>query len=149
MPFGLKAGLGFTAAYGQQRYFLKGDEVGALVPDIQYGYIRIGPDVWVDIGKITLEAYVAGRIVLGTGELEDPRLWFKQVGARGVDAGLVLSYAVSRSVSVMAGGEYTRYGFNFNPIDKDSLYVAGGATDQYIGGWLGAGFRLPGNSGGQ
>lgn len=143
LPLGAKAGLGLTAAYGQQRYFLKGDEVGALVPDIQYGYVRLGPDVWVDLGKISVEAFIAGRIVLGTGELQDPRLWFRNVGARGMDAGLVLSYAVTPSVAVMAGFDYTRYGFNFNPIQPGDLYVAGGATDQYIGGWLGASFRLP------
>jgi hypothetical protein len=149
VPFSTKAGLGITAAYGQQRYFLKGDEMGSLVPDIQYGYLRLGPDLWVDIGKITVEAFVGGRIVLGTGELEEPRLWFRNVGARGFDAGLNLSYAVSPSIAVLAGFDFTRYGFNFNPIQPGDLYVAGGATDQYIGGWLGASFRLPSKAAGE
>ncbi|MFZ5897461.1 MAG: hypothetical protein ACOY0T_40800 [Myxococcota bacterium] len=145
LPLGAKAGLGLTASYGQQRYFLKGDEVGALVPDIQYRYLRFGPDFWVDAGKLSLEAFVGARLVLGTGELERGDLWFAQVGSRGLDAGLVLSYAVTSKVSVMVGGDYKRYGFNFNPIKPGALYVAGGATDQYVGGWIGAGFHLPGS----
>jgi hypothetical protein len=145
LPLSLKTGLGLSLAYGAQRYFLKGDELGALVPDIQYRYVRIGPDFHYDTGKISIEAYVAARIVLSTGELEKKALWFENVGARGIDAGLVLAYAISSRVSVMAGADFTRYGFNFNPIQDGAKYVAGGATDQYLGGWLGAGFHLPGS----
>ncbi|MGC4088451.1 MAG: hypothetical protein QM756_11255 [Polyangiaceae bacterium] len=143
LPLGPTAGIGFNASYGQQRYFLKGDEQGALVPDVQYSYVRIGPDVFVDFGKITLEAYLGGRLVLSTGELQDPKLWFASVGARGMDAGLTLGYALSPSFSVLAGGEFKRYGFNFNPIQPGALYVAGGAVDQSYGGWVGASFHLP------
>lgn len=144
-PFSAKAGLGFSGVYGQQRYFLKGDETsGALVPDIQYSYARLGPDVWLDFGKLSVEAYVAARLVTNTGELQNPELWFKNVGARGVDAGLIVSFAVTPGISVVGGADFTRYGFNFNPIPENANYVAGGATDQYVGGWLGVGFHLPG-----
>lgn len=143
-PLSAKAGIGFSAVYGQQRYFLKGDETAALVPDILYSYARLGPDLWIEFGKVSVEAHVGARLVTGTGELEDAKLWFANVGARGIDAGLTLGFAVTPSISVLAGGEFTRYGFNFNPIPKNATYVAGGATDQYVGGWLGVGFHVPG-----
>ncbi|HET9929315.1 MAG TPA: hypothetical protein VFQ35_01450, partial [Polyangiaceae bacterium] len=143
-PFSAKAVLGFSGVYGQQRYFLKNDEKSALVPDIQYSYLRLGPDLLLEFGKFSVEAYVAARLVTGTGELENKSLWFANVGARGLDAGLTLGFAVTPSISVLGGADFTRYGFNFNPIPDDSLYVAGGATDQYVGGWLGIGFHVPG-----
>ena len=119
--------------------------MGALVPDVQYRYVRLGPDFRFAAGKLSLEAYVAARIVLSTGELENKDLWFENVGARGVDTGITLGYSVTKTISVLVGGDFTHYGFNFNPINDGAKFVAGGATDNYVGGWLGAGFQLPGS----
>jgi hypothetical protein len=71
------------------------------------------------------------------------------VGGRALDAGLTVGYQVSPMIAVIAGAEFLRYGFDFNPLnpaDPKTLKVAGGAVDQYLGGILGARFTLPGQA---
>jgi hypothetical protein len=38
--------------------------------------------------------------------------------------------------TVVGGGELIRYGFDFNPVSTNAAFVAGGAVDQYISGYL-------------
>lgn len=146
VPLGAKAQLGFSWVYGAQKYYLKGDETGPLVPDVIYTYTEPALDLRVALGRVFVQAQLGARLVLDSGELENERLWFKSVGGRGVDGSLKLGFNVTPSVFVFAGGRMVRYGFDFNPVPADALRVAGGATDQFIGGILGVGYRLPGKA---
>ena len=38
--------------------------------------------------------------------------------------------------SIVAGVDFLRYAFNFNPVPTTNAVVAGGAVDQYISGYL-------------
>jgi hypothetical protein len=143
--------------YGQQKYVLKGDEAQALVPDVTYKSLRFSADVQASLGKVFVEGKLGARLVTDTGELErkDPvapgssmtqALWFEHVGARALEAGLTLGYQVTPTIAVIAGGEFLRYGLDFNPLPPTAQKVAGGAIDQYLGGTLGARFTLPGTA---
>lgn len=149
VPLSSTLGFGLNAAYGQQKYILKGDEAGPLVPDVVYSSIRVGADVRAMMGALFFEGRLGARIVLGTGELEKPDIWFKNVGGRAIEGGLTLGYQVTPMIAVLAGAEYLRYGFDFNPLnpnDPSVRKVAGGAIDQYMGAQLGARFTLPGSA---
>jgi hypothetical protein len=143
VPFSSAAELGFVASYGQQKYILKGDETEALVPDVVYSSLRLSADVYAGLGALFVEGKLGARLVLDTGELQT--IWFKHVGGRAIEAALNVGYQVSPMIAVVAGGEFVRYGFDFNPLDTTAQTVAGGAVDQYIGGTLGARFTLPGS----
>jgi hypothetical protein len=156
LPLPSNAGLAFVVTYGQHKYILKGDELFALVPDVAYGYLRPAAEFNMRFGKVTAEAALGARMVLSTGELERPDIWFRNVGGMGMDASLNLSYEISPKIAVFAGGRLIRYGFDFNPIDNNDpqwlaagSVLAGGAVDQYLGGMIGASFRLPGSGGAQ
>lgn len=47
--------------------------------------------------------------------------------------------------ALQVAGDLTRYWFDSNPIpaNADPRYVAGGAVDQYVSGWLGVRISLP------
>jgi hypothetical protein len=154
VPVTPTAGLVFVTSYGQQKYILKNDESFALVPDVAYDYLRLAAEGNLRFGKkITAEAALGVRLILGTGELERPDIWFRNVGGIGSDLSLNVAYEILPLLSAFAGFRYTRYDFDFNPIVEDDVWlragaiVAGGAVDQYLGGLVGVIFRLPGKPG--
>lgn len=148
LPLGAKTILGLSWVYGSQKYYLKGDELNALVPDVVYKYTEPALDLRLALGRVFVQAKVGVRLVLDSGELEKPDLWFKNVGGRGIDGGLNLGFNVTPSLFVFGGVHYLRYGFDFNPVPTTAKWAAGGATDQFLGGTLGVGYRLPGTASG-
>jgi hypothetical protein len=46
---------------------------------------------------------------------------------------------------LVAGFDWLRYGFDFNPVPAGRTgYVAGGAVDEYLSGYLAFRFHVPG-----
>ena len=134
--------LGLTAGYGEHQYGLVGDAGKPLVPDVDYTFVRLSADASFRFDKLSLGLHLGARLVQDTGGLQ--REWFPTTKTQAFEGGLLLGYRVLPYVEVVAGVDLTRYAFDFNPIppDADPTYVAGGAVDQYVSGWLGARFSL-------
>ena len=142
--------------YIDQRTGQSYDDVEAL-PDTEYSYRDLGLDVRFDLGTFSLGAHAAYRFVTDTGGLQqvskDPvarpyDYWFPHAEGFGVTAGLMVGYALTDVIELQVGGDFLRYGFDFNPLPPPGAVpferVAGGATDTYISGWLGVGVIFPG-----
>lgn len=150
IPLGAQR-LGVTGAYGQHSFELIGDDgkdgrPDPLIPDVKYSYVRIGADAMFQFGDVLAGAHVGKRIVLGTGPLKS--VWFPNVKAQSLEAGVTVGYRLTGSLDLLAGFDWLRYAFDFNPNpmrNAGSLsYVAGGAVDEYLAGYLALRFRLPG-----
>jgi hypothetical protein len=131
--------VGITGTYGQQSFMpaTKSPPPSAsAIPNVIYTFIGLGADARLRFGGIvTLGAHVGTRLVTDTGPLG--KTWFKKTTTTAVDAGLSLAVRVAPMFEVVAGGDFVRYGFAFNPKATDNLaFVAGGAVDQYISGYL-------------
>jgi hypothetical protein len=129
-----------VAQYGIHKFFLKGDEDRPIVPDVKYGFVKIGAEAAFLLGKVTLGAKIGVRLLGSLGELET--LWFPGATGTGLDAGIFGGYSLSDSLAVVAGVDALRYGFDFNAIPEDNRVAAGGAIDQYFVGSLGVRFQL-------
>jgi hypothetical protein len=126
------------------------------LPDVTYNYVRLGVDSVLRFGDLSLSLGAAYRPV---SSLDDARGqvahvdWFPKAEANGVELGLGLGYSITDSIGLVVKTDYRRYGFNFHRKPEDQLLpqpvaggpvpVAGGATDTYFGGWLGAVYRIP------
>lgn len=130
--------LGTFALYGRQQFLLLGDEVNPLVPDTTYGYLRIGIDGRIELGKFTVDVQVAPRFVQTMNELDLAGVWFPGATGSGVDFGAMLGWNCLSWLDAVAGFELVRYGFDFNNIPDENLLIAGGATDTYLSAFLGA-----------
>jgi hypothetical protein len=146
VPIGAKAALGFSWIYGSQKYYLTGDENNALVPDVVYSYTGPVVDARLGLGRVFLQGRVGARLILDSGQLEDPKLWFNNVGGRGLEGALTVGFDVTPSIFVFGSGRFLRYGFDFNPNPPNAFWVAGGATDQFMAGSLGVGYHMPGTA---
>jgi hypothetical protein len=158
--------LSASATYGSHAFKVTGDEpqgepLGAcpdmipqtgsscvLVPDVEYSYIRIGLDGWFRINDFLLGLRVGKRLVSGTGPLETEPYWFNNTKAQSLEAGFTVGYRLLPPLDLVAGFDWLRYGFDFNPVEpkppRYESYVAGGATDQYLMGHIGFRLTLPG-----
>jgi hypothetical protein len=136
--------LGIFALYGNQSFSLGGDEnpagaAYALVPDAHYHYIRTGLDLRAYISKLIVEAHVAPRFLTSMSEIDLARVWFPGAVGSGLDGGLMLGWQFLPWLTAAVGGDFVRYGFDFNnlPATPPPRVIAGGATDTYLSGWLG------------
>ena len=143
--------LGLTGTYGQHQFILTGDEGPCtatqplpcpLIPDVKYGYVRVGVDGMFRFGDFLAGAHVGKRFVLSTGALE--KQWFPAVKTQSLEAGLMVGYRLVSMLDLVAGFDWLRYAFDFNPVPKRPSYVAGGAVDQYMSGYLAFRFHVPG-----
>jgi hypothetical protein len=133
---------GLLAAYGQHDFTLDGDEDSPLVPDIEYSYVRLGLDGRLRFGDVLAGFHLGKRFVLGTGPLEGDE-WFRNVSASSLEGGLMGGYRLTKALDLVAGLDFLRYAFDFNPVEPGDPVVAGGATDQYISGFIGFHVHLP------
>jgi hypothetical protein len=140
------AEVGTVFQYGIHKFFLKGDEDQPIVPDVKYGYIKIGADAGFTLGTVTLGARLGVRLLGSLGEIES--LWFPGATGTGLDAGIFGAIPFSSKLALVAGVDVLRYGFDFNAIPPENRVAAGGAIDQYFIGWLGVRFQLAGSGGG-
>jgi hypothetical protein len=139
--------LGATAVYGQQTFALDGDAAAPRLPDVKYTYIRPGLEGTFRFGELYFNARVAKRFVSGTGALKS--VWFPNVKTQSLEAGVTVGYRLISTLDLVAGFDWLRYAFDFNPVPaRPSLesYVAGGAVDQYLSGFIGFRFHVPGKS---
>lgn len=122
------------------------------VPSTDYRYIRLGLEGTVNVEPISITAGFGGRLVSATGELQNDN-WFPGAKAQGWDAALSAALPIMTlaggPVSLEAGVDYTRYAWTANSIPEDVAVarVAGGGVDNYVSGWLGVSFALPGSGG--
>jgi hypothetical protein len=150
--------LGVTATYGQHTFELTGDEVrfengvqvsGPLVPDVKYGYARLGVDGLFRFGDFLVSARLGKRFVLGTGALETAT-WFPNAKASSLEAGGSVGYRLVSTLDLVVGFDWLRYAFDFNPVATppagSEWFAAGGAVDQYYTGHIALRFHIPGAS---
>jgi hypothetical protein len=145
--------LGVTGTYGQHTFILEGDEgrtgqrFGPLVPDVRYSNIRVGLDGMFRFGDVLAGAHVGKRFVTDTGALKS--VWFPNVKTSSLEAGVTVGYRLVSMLDLVAGFDWLRYAFDFNPVPKRvgyESYVAGGAVDEYMSGYIGFRFHVPGPS---
>jgi hypothetical protein len=150
--------LGLNGTYGSHSFILYGDEGGGglepLVPDVRYDQIRIGGDIRARVSKLLVGGHIAHRQLLSLHQIDLAYVWFPGAKGRGLDFGLELGWELWPFLDVVGGVDVIRYGFDFNGTPVDPLpcpppgcrspVIAGGATDTYISGWLGAMLTLGG-----
>ena len=142
--------LGASATYGQHTFILEGDNANALIPDVKYTNIRVGVDGMFRFGEFLAGARVGKRFVTSTGPLQSS--WFNKVKTDSLEAGVTLGYRLISSLDLVAGFDWLRYAFDFNPVAPrpaglgQESYVAGGAVDEYLTGHIALRFHLPGAS---
>jgi ribosomal protein L12E/L44/L45/RPP1/RPP2 len=113
------------------------------IPSVKYEFVRIGAGFRVGIGRkeqFIVAANAAFRGVFSLGGIGTAQ-WFPEAKANGMDAMLMLGYALPLGFEIRIGADYRRYWFDLNPVAPDPPYVAGGALDQYWGFSIGAAWR--------
>ncbi|HXI55917.1 MAG TPA: hypothetical protein VNO55_07645 [Polyangia bacterium] len=101
------------------------------LPDTIYRYLRLGLFVRAPIGKVSVFGGAAYRYVLSPGQIKTA--YFPGLSVGGVDANAGLGYQLSSAIELRAGVDLRRYFYNFHST-ANSMYVVGGAIDQYITG---------------
>jgi hypothetical protein len=136
--------LGATGTWGQHSFILTGDEGPyPLIPDVKYTYIKVGLDGLFRFGDFSAGARVGKRFVTDTGALKS--VWFPhQVSAQSLEAGVTVGYRLVSMLDLVAGFDWLRYAFAFDPTGNPPSYVAGGAVDEYMSGYIAFKFHLPG-----
>jgi len=136
--------LGFELTAGKLDSGLTGDG-SAGTPDVRYTYVRSGLDFTLRRGPIEAAAAAAFRVPLGYGEISDVE-WFPRVGGYGVEAGLTVRFALSSRLSGEVSASARRFLLEMNPAPEDAAAgiseVVGGATDDYVAGYVGLRFAL-------
>jgi hypothetical protein len=133
--------LGLSGTYGQHEFTVQDDEV--LLPDVRYSYLRPALDGRFRLKRIVLGFSLGYRLILSAGQVQDDD-WFPNASVGGIDVGLFGGYAVSKHFDLLAGVDMRRYFYSMNPEPGDAR-VAGGAVDQFLSGWVGVSWRLPGD----
>jgi hypothetical protein len=140
--------LGIIAGYGQQQlsFGKASGGVDAAVPDVAYGFVRMGADSRIELARaFALKLGAAYLLPLSYGELAD-KAWFPHAGGGGFEAAIGLGYAVSPAVELAFGLAYARYFLSLKPELGDTgvevqRRIAGGLTDQFFTGQLGVTLR--------
>jgi hypothetical protein len=135
---------GVVLTYGSHSFEIDDDPNDPFVPDVAYKYVRLGIDGRVRVERVVLGAHLGHRFLNDTGELGSAD-WFPNVSGGAIDAGLLAGYEIVDNVDLLAGFDFRRYYFSMNPEPGDAR-VAGGALDEYLSGWGGVAFRLPGET---
>lgn len=151
--------LGVFGLYGAHAFVLVGDEgppperPNPLVPDVSYQFLRVGFDARLRFGKFTLGSHFSPRFLTSMANIDQDYWWYPGATGSGIDFGGFLAFELFRFMDVAAGADYVRYGFDFNGIPSDAMLpnsnarsIAGGATDVYLGGWLGFIFHYDGKA---
>jgi hypothetical protein len=129
---------GLTASYGQQSFNATpndpGPANGSTVPNVDYQFAALEVDGRLALSPVELGAHVGTRFVFKTGDLA--KEWFSTTKTNSIDVGAWVAYKITPVFSVVGGVDFLRYGFDFNPVNTNSYFVAGGAVDQYISGFL-------------
>jgi hypothetical protein len=120
--------VGIEGAYGDSKFTFTGtDTVVLAVPSVDYKYVRAGADVRVPLGQFALFGGAGYLNILSSGAFEQK---FPRAKLGGLDARLGAGYRITRSLELLASGEYVRVFSSVNPQPGDP-FVAGGGLDQY------------------
>jgi hypothetical protein len=146
---------GLTATYGQHKFDLAGDDGPCnppdptnpkapcpKIPDLNYQYVKIGLDGMFQFGDFMAGIRIGKRFVTNPGRIKP--LWFPNVKTQSLEAGVTVGYRLVSTLDLVAGFDWLRYGLDFNPVPVRTGYVAGGAVDQYLSGYIAFRFHLPG-----
>lgn len=136
--------IGIQGTYGKHTYAIDDNPADPLVPDVAYTYLRLGLDARVRVTRVVLGAHLGFRYLTDTGELGTD-LWFPHISGNAIDAGLLAGYEILDGVDLLVGFDFRRYFFSMNSEPGDGS-IAGGALDEYLSGWGGFAFRLPGDA---
>jgi TolB-like protein len=136
--------LGVVVTYGKHSFEIDDDPNDPFVPDVGYSWVRLGVDGRVRVSRVVLGAQLGYRHLTGTGELGS-ETWFPNLSGGALDAGLLAGYEILDGLDLLAGFDFRRYFFSMGSEPGDAR-VAGGALDEYIAGWGGLAFRLPGET---
>jgi hypothetical protein len=140
--------LGLQGTFGQHSFILEGDTALPLIPDVKYTNIRVGLDGTFRFGDFMAGAHVAKRFVTDTGTMQT--VWFPNVKTDSLEAGVMVGYRLASMLDLVAGFDWLRYAFNFNPVPQrgpnQESFVAGGAVDEYLTGHIAFRFHVPGKS---
>jgi hypothetical protein len=138
--------LGLSGTYGQHTFVLEGDTANPLIPDVKYSHARVLLDGTFRFGDFLAGAHVGKRFVFDTGAMES--VWFPNVKADSLEAGVMVGYRLVSMLDLVAGFDWLRYAFDFNPVpmrpENLRSFVAGGAVDEYLVGHIAFRFHLPG-----
>jgi hypothetical protein len=132
-----------TFRFGVSGPPVPGEDSTPGIPSVKYEFARIGAGFRVGIGKkerFIITANAAFRGVFSVGGIGTAQ-WFPEAKANGMDAMLMLGYALPLGFEIRVGADYRRYWFDLNPVPPDPPYVAGGALDQYWGFSIGVAWR--------
>lgn len=118
----------------------------AGVPEFSYTLLSPSLDIGLDFGAIGVRALVGYKKTLGGfGQVSSPD-WFPRMQGDGVDGKLGLEYRYSDEVAFELAGTLRRFVLSMNSVPQDALdgraEVAGGAVDQYFGGYFGLNLTL-------
>jgi hypothetical protein len=127
--------------YGMQTYAISASTGGTKpnIPNVSYGAFRGGGMLTFKVfGPISVQASLAGQLILGTGEIQT---YFPHLHAGGMDVQFAIPVQITDRIQVKAQGEYQRFWYSMNPMVGDAN-VAGGALDVYASGTIVAAFTL-------
>ncbi|HSN81498.1 MAG TPA: hypothetical protein VLS88_02875, partial [Polyangiales bacterium] len=120
-----------------------GEDNTSGIPSVRYRFVRLAGAFRVGIGakeRFIVGASLGFRGVFSLGGIESI-IWFPEAKANGMDAMLMIGFALPKGFEIRVGGDYRRYWFDLNPVPPDAPRVAGGALDQYWGGSVGVAWR--------
>lgn len=131
------ARVGVVATYGEQRFSLDDEaQMMELIPDVTYRFARAGLVVGVPLAsRWDLSVTSGWRQLFGMGGMTEA-MWFPRASGAGIDGSAGIAFHVTPWLAVQARVDLRRYFFAMNPEPGDP-WIAGGATDQYLGGAIG------------
>lgn len=145
LALGESASLSPLVGYRRASFSVGGGDDGSTLdglPGIAYStaVAGLGAEVTWAGGSVVTFGELSYLAVLSSGEIVSPA-YFPRGAARGLEGRLGIGVRVLPSLELRASGQLTRYGFTFQSQPEDT-YVAGGATDQYLGGTVGIRYLL-------
>ncbi len=132
-----------TFQFGVSGPPVPGEDNTPGIPSVRYEFVRLAAGFRVQLGskeRFIVGASIGFRGVFSYGGLESD-LWFPEAKGNGMDAMLMVGFALPKGFEIRLGGDYRRYWFDLNPVAPSAPRVAGGALDQYWGGFLGVAWR--------
>jgi hypothetical protein len=133
--------LGLSAGYGQHHVAVEEPSPPALVPDVDYEFLRVSLDARFAMSDFLFGFHGGYRLLLSTGEFETEQ-WFPRATGAGVEAGAFVGQKLSQNFALYGGFDLLRYFFSLNP-EPDDTNIAGGALDQYLSLWAAVAWVWP------
>ncbi len=120
-----------------------GDEPEFAMPDVSYGFLRLGGGARLPLGPLVVEPRLAYLFVLGLGDFESSD-WFPGASGGAIEAMLRVGFPLSEALEVQAAFNYQAYGLSMNVEPGGNAdRAAGSASDRYLSGSLGVEYKIP------